>query len=110
MLVYMVGRVCNPQYILHAGEVYNLPAKIAKDLLKQRMVEGYKKIGDNPDPNQPVFGGPIAEVYDPRKHGKKKKWPLQVPSKPDPLDGVDPDEIEDDEDDEPDEPEEEDGE
>jgi len=71
----MFTTAAGPDFVLHAGEVYDLPATVAKQLLKTSMVHGIDQDG------KPKLGGPCAELVNDRDI---KARPL--PARPDPED------------------------
>lgn len=71
----MFTTAAGPDFVLHAGEVYDLPATVATHLLKTPMVHGVDPTG------KPKYGGPCAERVEDRSVKAKA-----VPSRPDPED------------------------
>jgi hypothetical protein len=74
----MFTTAASPDYVLHAGEVYDLPRSLAQKLLKTPMVHGVGADG------KPKLGGPCCEVVsDPTVKAKRP------PAHPDPEDKPD---------------------
>jgi len=85
VIIEMIGTAIGPDYILHAGGIYDVPASIGKKMLAAKMVAGSsrKVEKDGREVTETTWGGPSAvQVSDPKKIARAKRLPAQ----PDPED------------------------
>lgn len=92
MLTLMRATAASPDYVLRAGEVYDLPRSLSKQLCAARMPGAavVKKDKDGKERTEVVWAGPCAEVLA-RKDVDPKKV-RRLPPRPDPEDQVEVDE------------------